>query len=248
MKKGKLRLDHFLSQASLGSRREVLRLIKGKKIRVNERVITDPAFKVDPQRDLVLFENRPLSYQPFFYYKFYKPQGVVTSTRDREKTIFDLIPGKLPHREELFPAGRLDKDAEGLIVLTNDGEMAHRMTHPRWKLPKVYEVCLDKPLKAEDKLAIEAGLELKEGKTLPCEIYLLDKEGLRLKMIVREGRYHLIKRLFGKRGYLVKHLKRIAIGPVELGDLKPGEIEGLKEEELEKLRSLLFPGEFKQKP
>jgi pseudouridine synthase len=242
----KIRLDKFLSICGLGSRREVIRLINSKKIRVNQKIIIDPSFKIDPEKDLIFYEEKPLFYQKFYYYKFYKPKGVITSTKDKETNIFDLLPKDLPGLKELFPAGRLDKDAEGLILLTNDGELAHRVTHPRWKLPKTYIVEIDKPLEEKDKIAIEEGIELKEGKTKPTQITLLNSEKKQLKITVTEGRYHLLKRLFGKRGYKVLSIKRIAIGPIQLEDLKPCEIKKLSEEELLSLRSELF-GKFKNK-
>ena len=242
----KIRLDKFLSNLGLGSRKEVLKLIKSKKIKVNQEIVRDPSFKIDPERDIVFYENRPFTYQKYFYYKFYKPKGVITSTKDKDKTIFDLLPSDLPGYKTLFPAGRLDKDAEGLILLTNDGELAHRITHPRWKLPKVYEIEIERPLTDADKLAIEEGIELKEGKTKPAKISLLNSERTLLEITVYEGRYHLLKRVFGKLGYKVLSIKRIAIGPVSLGDLKPCEVRTLSKEELDLLRAQLFR-EFKDK-
>jgi len=233
----KIRLDKFLSKCGLGSRKEVLKLIKEGKIKVNNNIAKNPALKVDPQKDLIHFKNLPIYYQPFYYYKFYKPKGIITSTKDKEKTIFDLLPQNLPGYKELFPAGRLDKDAEGLIILTNDGELAHKITHPRWKLEKIYEVLIDKPLNSEDEKIIETGIELKDGKTQPCEVYPLNLERTYLKVVVREGRYHLLKRIFGKMGYKVLSIKRIAIGPVLLGDLKPGEVKKLTKDELLALKS-----------
>jgi len=240
----KVRLDKFLGKAGLGSRREIKNLIRMRAVKVNGKIVTDPAFKVDPEKDQVLVKDVPVRYQEFFYfyYKMYKPKGVITSTKDKDKTIIDILPWDLPGLREIFPAGRLDKDAEGLLILTNDGELAHRITHPRWKLEKVYEVLLDKPLTPEDKRAIEEGLELKEGKTLPANIEILHPEGKEILIKVREGRYHLIKRLFGKLGYKVLNLKRIAIGPITLGGLKPGEIKKLTKKELKLLKDLLGLG------
>jgi len=239
----KIRLDKFLGKAGLGSRREIKNLIRMRSVKVNGKIVTDPAFKVDPEKDHVLVKDVPVKYQEFFYYKMYKPKGVITSTKDKDKTIIDLLPQNLSGLREIFPAGRLDKDAEGLLILTNDGELAHRITHPRWKLEKVYEVLLDKSLTLEDKKAIEEGLELKEGKTLPANIEILHPEAKEVLIKVREGRYHLIKRLFGKLGYKVLNLKRIAIGPITLGNLKPGEFKKLTKKELKLLKSLLGLGE-----
>ena len=128
---------------------------------------------------------------------------------------------------------------KGLLILTTDGKLAHRIMHPKWKLEKRYEVLLDKPITYEDIKRLEEGIELKEGKTLPARIKVLAEDRKFLEVAVREGRYHLIKRMFGKLGYQVLSLKRIAIGPVCLGELKPAEALPLSQEELESLKTLL---------
>ncbi|MFN4131668.1 MAG: pseudouridine synthase [Caldimicrobium sp.] len=235
----KIRLDKFLSLAGLGSRKKVQSLIKEKTIKVNGKIITTYDFKIDPERDDVFFNEIPIKYERFFYYKLYKTQGTITSTKDKEKTVLDLLPKDLPGLNKIFPAGRLDKDAEGLILLTNDGELAHRITHPKWKLPKVYEVTLDKPLKEEDKCLLQKGIELKEGKTQPAIIEFLDTKKTFIKITVIEGRYHLLKRMFGKLGYKVLKIKRIAMGPIALEDLKPGEWKPLRDEEIKAVKEAL---------
>jgi len=171
-----------------------------------------------------------------FYYKFYKPKGYLTSTRDRFPTIMELLPEDLPGKKRLFPAGRLDKDAEGLILLTTDGELAHRITHPRWKLPKLYQVKIETPLSEGWIKTLEKGIELKEGKTLPCKIKPLNQERTELLVEVYEGRYHLLKRMFAKAGTRVLNIKRLAIGKIELEDMKEGEVRALSPEELHLLR------------
>lgn len=235
----KIRIDKFLSLAGLGSRREVQSLIKKKAIKVNEEIITYCDYKVDPERDLVYYKDIPVRYETLFYYKLYKPKGIITSTKDKEKTVLELFPMSLPGLKKIFPAGRLDKDAEGLILLTNDGELAHRITHPKWKLPKVYEILIDKPLKGKDKLMLEEGIELKDGKTQPALIEILDTENCFLKITVIEGRYHLLKRMFGKLGYKVLRIKRISVGPIRLEELKPGEWKSLRQEEIRALKEAL---------
>ncbi len=234
-----MRLDRFLSIAGLGSRREVLSLIRSGKVKVNGKIITSPDYKIDPLSDQIYYEERLIEPKNFFYYKLYKPKGIITSTKDKERTVLDLLPTDLPGFKKIFPAGRLDKDAEGLILLTNDGELAHRLTHPKWKIPKVYEVKIDKSLKEEDKIELEKGVDLKEGRTLPCEIAFLDATKTYLQITVREGRYHLLKRIFGKFHYTVQSIKRIALGPIRLGDLKPGEWKPLSREEVEALKTAL---------
>jgi len=237
---GTIRLDKYLTHIGVSSRREAVKLIKAGKVKVNSKKIFDLSFKVNPEEDVVEVEGfRKIPFQEHFYYKFYKPKGCITSTKDKEPTIFELFPKDLPGLKRLFPAGRLDKDAEGLLILTTDGELAHRIMHPKWKLEKRYEVLLDKPLTDEDIKRLEEGIELKEGKTLPARIKVLAEDRKFLEVAVREGRYHLIKRMFGKLGYQVLSLKRIAIGPVCLGDLKPAEALPLSQEELESLKKLL---------
>jgi pseudouridine synthase len=237
---GTIRLDKYLTHIGVSSRREAVKLIKAGKVKVNSKKVFDPAFKINPEKDVVEVEGfQKILFQEHFYYKFYKPKGYITSTKDKEPTIIELLPKDLPGFKRLFPAGRLDKDAEGLLILTTDGELAHRIMHPKWKLEKRYEVLLDKPITDEDIKRLEEGIELKEGKTLPARIKVLAEDRKFLEVGVREGRYHLIKRMFGKLGYQVLSLKRIAIGPVCLEDLKPAEALPLSQEELESLKTLL---------
>ncbi len=238
----KIRLDKFLGLSGLGSRKEVRDLIRQGRIRVNQVRVVLPEFKVDPEKDRVYLDEKEIRYQRFYYYKLYKPPQVLTSTRDREKTVLDLLPPDLPGYRELFPAGRLDKDAEGLILLTNDGELGHRITHPRWKIPKVYEVEIDKPLEERDKIQIEQGVDLREGRTQPAQIEFITPQKTKVRIVVTEGRYHLLKRTFGKLGYKVLRIKRVEIGPVQLRELKPGEWSPLTQEELLHLRRILLLG------
>ncbi|MCS7199249.1 MAG: rRNA pseudouridine synthase [Caldimicrobium sp.] len=235
----KFRLDRLLSRAGLGSRREILKIIRSQRVKVRGITIKDPSFKVDPERDEIFIDNFPIKILINFYYKFYKPKNYITSRRDLQKTIFDLLPQNLPGLKNLFPAGRLDKDAEGLILLTTDGELAHRITHPKWKLPKIYEIYINKPLLERDRMRIEEGILLKEGKTHPAKVKQLNQEGTHLEISVTEGRYHLLKRLFGALGYKVLSIKRLAIGPLTLEDLNPGELRPLTEEEISSLRKIL---------
>jgi len=185
----KERLDRLLSRYGLGTRKEVSRLIRKKGVKVNGTLIKDPSFRVQPGEDLVELGNGEILKPAFhFYYKFYKPKGYITSTKDELPTIMELLPENLPGKKGLFPAGRLDRDAEGLLILTTDGELAHRITHPKWKLPKVYEVKLEKHLSEEEEKEIEGGLELKEGKTLPCRIEPLNAERTYFLVEVQELR------------------------------------------------------------
>lgn len=232
-------MDKFLSSAGLGSRRYIISIIRSKQVKVNGETITSPNYKIDPEKDYITYKEIPISYKKFFYYKMYKPIGIITSTKDKDPTIMDLLPKDLLGYKWIFPAGRLDKDAEGLLILTNDGELAHRITHPKWKLPKIYEIVIDKPLQKEDKSTLEEGVHLKEGKTLPSQVEYFNDTGTTLKITLYEGRYHLIKRMFRKLGYRVLKIKRIAIGPILLEDLKPGEYKLLSPSEIEALKKAL---------
>jgi len=236
-----MRLDKFLSNKGFGSRKEVSQLIRKGKVRVNQIIVKDPSLHIDPEKDLIEIDGKPLDKGfSYFYYKFYKPKGYITSTKDKQPTVMELLPSYLPGRHKIFPVGRLDKDAEGLLIFTNDGQLAHRMLHPKWKLPKIYEVVLDKPLFPQDKQVLEAGIELSDGKTSPCEIKYLDSSSTNIKITVYEGRYHLLKRMFGKLGYKVLGIKRIAIGPITLEDPKVRQIKPLSEQEINALKKMLF--------
>lgn len=232
-----MRLDKFLSKLGIGSRKEVALLIKRGRVTINGIKVTDPGVKVNLEKDVVQIDGKEVRGKvEGFYYKFYKPRGCVTSKSDKDLTVMDFLPKDLPGLNRIFPVGRLDKDAEGLLIFTDDGALAHRMMHPKWKLSKTYQVWLDKEITELDLKKIEEGVELSDGKTLPCTASFLDETKRWIKIEVREGRYHLIKRMFGSLGYKVIGLKRIAIGSVELGELKPSEIVPLSEEEVKLLK------------
>uniref|UniRef100_A0A7V5XEZ0 Pseudouridine synthase n=1 Tax=Thermodesulfobacterium geofontis TaxID=1295609 RepID=A0A7V5XEZ0_9BACT len=232
-----MRLDKFLSTLGLASRRGVVHLIRNGKVKINGKKVTNPGVKVNPDKDLIEVEGKSVkSNLKGYYYKFYKPKGYVTSKADKNPTVMNLLPSDLPGLGRIFPVGRLDKDAEGLLIFTDDGLLAHRIMHPKWKLTKTYYVQIDKEITEEDLKRLEEGVELSDGKTLPCKISVLDSSQKFLQVEVREGRYHLIKRMFGKLGYKVLELKRIAIGPIKLGSLKPLQIISLSSEELRLLK------------
>lgn len=232
----KIRLDRYLVNAGAGSRKEVRELIRDGYVTVNGVVIKDPSYKVS-MRDNVRLNNESLSLLGKRYYKMYKPKGVITSTKDRDLTLFDLITD-IPRLEDLFPVGRLDKDAEGLILITNDGVLAHRLTHPRWKVRKVYEVTLEYPLLGDEANLLLKGVRLEDGMAKVEDIEVLDEEGKLIRVTVTEGRYHLIKRIFSAIGNRVLSLKRVAFGPITVDDLREGEIRELTRKEIEELFKL----------
>ncbi|AEH23211.1 pseudouridine synthase Rsu [Thermodesulfobacterium geofontis OPF15] len=232
-----MRLDKFLSDLGIASRRKIVHLIKSGKVKINGKKVTNCGIKVNPDLDLIEVEGILVTALPKkHYYKFYKPKGYITSKADKAPTVMDLLPSDLPGLKKIFPVGRLDKDAEGLLIFTDDGLLAHRIMHPKWKLTKTYYVQIDKEITEKDLEKLEEGIELSDGRTLPCKISILDLTRKFLQVKVKEGRYHLIKRMFGKLGYKVLELKRIAIGPIKLGDLKPSQIIPLSSEEIRLLK------------
>jgi len=219
------RLDRFLATQGPWSRKEAKRLVKEGRVRVGDRPARAPEEKLDPETTPVYVDGELVPYRRHLHLVLHKPTGVLSATKDRaEPTALDLLPEELKRRG-LGLAGRLDKDAEGLLFLTTDGELAHRLTHPRWKVEKVYEVWLDAPVGEEEARAFAQGVL----GFLPAELEPLP--GARARVVLREGKHHQLKRMFRAVGREVKRLLRTRLGPLELGDLPPGEARALSPEE-----------------
>lgn len=225
-----IRLDKFLCEAGAGSRSEVKLLIKKGRVTINGTVAKAPETKVDEKNDQVALDAQPLSYEKFVYYMLHKPAGVVTATRDNhEKTVMELLkdaPGK-----DLFPAGRLDKDTEGLLLITNDGALSHRLLSPAKHVDKTYLVRTKAPVTDEMRRRLEEGVDIGDEKpTLPAKTELTEDGGLLLT--VTEGRFHQVKRMLSAVGNEVVYLKRLSMGPLVLdGALSKGEYRALTPEE-----------------
>ncbi len=225
-----IRLDKFLCEAGAGSRSEVKLLIKKRRVTINGAVAKAPETKVDEKNDQVALDAQPLSYEKFVYYMLHKPAGVVTATRDNhEKTVMELLkdaPGK-----DLFPAGRLDKDTEGLLLITNDGALSHRLLSPAKHVDKTYLVRTKAPVTDEMRRRLEEGVDIGDEKpTLPAKTELTEDGGLLLT--VTEGRFHQVKRMLSAVGNEVVYLKRLSMGPLVLdGALSKGEYRALTPEE-----------------
>ena len=234
---GKIRLDKYLADMGLGTRTEVKKKIRKGQITVNGVVIREPEYKTDTDADEVLADHQPLSYECFEYYMLNKPQGVVSATEDkREKTVLDLIVSK--KRKDLFPVGRLDKDTEGLLLITNDGELAHQLLSPKKHVDKQYFVKLLKPLEQEDVQKLEHGVDIGEKElTMPAEVVFTGQEDTEVLMTIREGKFHQVKRMFKAVGNQVVFLKRISMGSLKLDEkLKPGDYRLLTQEEIARLK------------
>lgn len=231
------RLDKLLSSTGCWSRREVKELIRQGRVRLNGRLAARPEEKCDPERAELCVDGQAVDCAPFVYLMLHKPRGILSATEDREQgTVLDLLPERLKRRG-LFPVGRLDKDTEGLLLLTDDGELAHRLLSPRYHVDKVYYARTEGTVTLEDVAALAEGLLLGDGlRCLPAKLEILDEEGGCL-VTLQEGKYHQVKRMLASRGKPVRYLKRLSMGPLKLdAELAPGEWRALTPQEVDVLR------------
>ena len=231
------RIDKFLSNAQIASRSEVKKYIKAGKIRVNGVIIQKPEEKIDSEKDVVEFDDKVVNRKTDIFILLNKPAGVVTATTDRfDKTVMDLL--QVPGKEKLFPVGRLDKDTEGLLIITDDGDTAHRLLSPKHHVPKTYYAKIAGIVTQNDCAAFQEGLDIgDEKKTLPARLRVLSvdeqAQTSEIEVTVCEGRFHQVKRMFQAVGKNVVFLKRISMGNLQLGtDLEPGEYRELTKEEI----------------
>ncbi|TBH21134.1 pseudouridine synthase [Thermus thermamylovorans] len=220
------RLDKLLARLGLGSRKEVARLVRAGRVRVAGEAVRDPGFHV-PEGVSVEVDGKPLALRRHHHILLHKPAGYVTS-RAEGPSVYALLEG-FPTRD-LSPVGRLDKDTEGLLLFTTDGELLHRLTHPRRKVAKRYRVHLERPATEEDQRAFAEGLFLDGERLLPAELSF-GEDPTRVELVLWEGRFHQVKRMFQARGNRVLYLKRLALGPLALGDLPLGKARPLAPEE-----------------
>lgn len=227
-----MRLQVFLSHAGVSSRRKALEIIQSGQVTVNSRKITEPSFDVDPSKDTVVCAGQKVESSQKIYILLHKPEGVVSTVKDKfaQKTVLDLLPVAL---RGVYPVGRLDKDSTGLLVLTNDGPLAHRLSHPSFETEKVYRVFLNRPLIEEDRRTLEAGVMLEGEKTAPCRIKIFPDAVI--EVVLHEGRKRQIRRMMILLRYHVVSLQRIRQGFLTLGDLEPGAWRFLTPDEIKKL-------------
>lgn len=233
---GKMRLDRFFSSQEILSRKDVRTALKNGRITVNGTVVKKADLQIDPQTDRITLDNADVSYEPFVYLMLNKPKGVVSATDDKtHTTVLDLVPPEL-FRSDLFPAGRLDKDTTGFVLLTNDGDFAHRILAPGSHIKKHYEVQIDGRLTQEEETYIRNGTVLADGyECMPCGLTLLaDEDWPKYEIVLQEGKYHQIKRMFGTVQKGVVELKRTKMGALSLDEnLKEGECRKIVHKELE---------------
>lgn len=237
-----MRLDKFLAEVGIGSRKEVKVLIKKGQIKVNEEVIKSDKFQVKEFDDQITYLDEPLVYQKDFYYVLNKPAGVISATQDNyEQTVMDLLSDE-DYREDLFPVGRLDKDTEGLLILTNDGKLAHQLLSPKKHVEKEYFAKVKGVMTEEDIDSFARGLVIDKGEqTLPAQLFIdsidHEEETSAIRLILHEGKFHQVKRMVQAVGKEVTYLKRLRMGGFLLPEsLDNGEYRELTETELLQLQ------------
>ncbi|MDO8675759.1 MAG: pseudouridine synthase [Candidatus Omnitrophota bacterium] len=231
-----MRLQVFLSHNGVCSRRDAMVLVQSGRVKVNGLIVREPSFAVEAGDD-IMADGQKVESKQYSYVMLNKPAGYVTSKEDphADKTIMDLLPKELHH---LVPVGRLDKESEGLLLLTNDGNLAHRLTHPKFHVDKTYTVRVGGELAREKKMRLEHGVVIEGEKTAPCCIRDVQYNGTdtEFRMMIHEGRKRQIRLMLKAVGSHVHYLKRVAVGDLKLGDLKTGAWRYLDPKEVKILR------------
>ena len=234
-----MRLDKFLCEMGVGTRSEVKICLKKGQVTVNGEVVKKPETKIDENKDTICFLGQALAYEAVQYFLLNKPADCVTATRDNlSETVMSFLPEN--RRDDLFPVGRLDKDTEGLLLITNDGQLAHELLSPKKHVDKTYFAVIDGEVKEEHKQLFLDGLDIgDEDLTLPAQLRILKSgETSEIELTIHEGRFHQVKRMFEAIGTKVTYLKRISMGPLTLGALQPGEVRHLTDEEIENVKQV----------
>ena len=214
-----MRLDKYLAEMGSGTRKEIGKAVRAGRVTVNGQTVKNAAMQVTAE-DEVSMDGVSVEYEEYVYYMLNKPAGVISATEDaRERTVLDLISER--QRKGLFPVGRLDRDTEGLLLITNDGGLAHRLLSPRHHVDKVYYARLDGPVGEAEKALFAQGLIVDETLTaLPAELEILEP-ATEVRVTIREGKFHQVKRMFEAVGREVLYLKRLSMGPLALDESLP---------------------------
>jgi len=230
-----VRLAKYLAHAGVASRRHAERLVTGGRVKVDGRVVTDPARDVDERND-VQVDAAPVAPEPLEYHVVNKPAGVVSTAHEPEgrPKVTDMVDSAA----RLYPVGRLDVDSTGLVLLTNDGGLANRLMHPRYEVPRTYRARVAGTPSKRALQTLRRGVELEDGRTRPAQASLIGPPGPEsvVEITIREGRNRIVRRMFESVGHPVRALERVAFGPIRLGRLRPGGVRRLRPAELEALR------------
>lgn len=221
-----MRLDKFLVECGIGSRKEVKDIISNRMISKNGMIVTSPKENVDETKDEILYNSKILEYKEFRYYIMNKKAGYITAVEDpKEKTIMELLPDWVI-RKDLAPVGRLDKDTEGLILLTNDGKLNHNLLSPKRHVEKKYYVELEKEINDEDLEKLEKGVDIGGYITMPAKAEKIDLQ--KIYLTIKEGKFHQVKKMLEAVNNKVTYLKRVSFGKIELNSLELGEVKEIK--------------------
>jgi len=233
-----VRINRYLSMSGISSRRGAEELILSGKVKVNGRVVSDLSTRVHLQRDKVSVNGQRIAPdQEYVYFVLNKPKDTITTLKDEKgrATVMELV----STRHRVYPIGRLDRHTTGVLLLTNDGEFAHKLMHPRQQIPKSYHVTLDKSLLPEHAQLLARGIRLEDGLTAPAELVRIPQgKGREVGITIHEGRNRQVRRMFEQFGYEVKKLDRVAYGPILKTGLSRGEMRSLTRAELRQLKSL----------
>jgi len=233
------RLQKVLAAAGVASRRKCEELIAAGRVQVNEQTVTTLGVKVNPDEDIITVDGKPIAGETKMYLVFHKPKGVITSAADPKgrKVVTDYLKGI---KERLYPVGRLDYDTEGLLILTNDGEFAHLLTHPKHHVPKTYHATVKRVPHGTVLDKLREGIQLEDGMTAPAEVEYVDvdmeKNEAIISITIYEGRNRQVRRMFDAVGHPVLKLRRIKFGALHLEGLPRGKFRELSKDEVKSLR------------
>jgi len=228
-----MRLDKFLTECGAGTRSEVKKIISAKKIMVNGILQKNSDIKIDEINDRVELDGEELKYKKYRYYMMNKPAGVITASEDKiQKTVMDILPEWVV-RKELFPIGRLDKDTEGILLFTNDGEFSHKILSPKNHVEKEYFVVLEKEISDDEIRQVESGVIIDNDYNTK-EAKIKRSSGNEIFLTIVEGKYHQVKQMMGAVDNRVTYLKRVRFADIELNDLETGGVVEISREDIVK--------------
>ena len=234
----KIRLDKVLSHMGLGTRKEVKKIIKEDRVLIDDKIGDKANMQIDPERQVIKVDNEEIHYSEFFYFLLNKPQGVISATKDNvHQTVIDLLDLE-DQNKDVFPVGRLDMDTEGLLLLTNDGQLSHELLSPKKNVPKTYFAKVEGKMTKEDVVTFKEGLELLDGYLcMPAELTILSAgQTSQIELVINEGKFHQVKKMVEAVGKEVFYLQRVGMGNLTLPeDLELGSYRAITAEEMDLL-------------